>query len=192
MGVSDGHRSTGDPRSRVKFLDTEVADAWVIEPEPHHDERGLFARTWDSSVWAARGLPSDFTQCSVSFNPRSRTLRGMHYQRAPHQETKLVRCTRGRIQDVVLDLRVASPTYMRHTQAQLSADNRLAVLVPPGCAHGFLTLEPDTEVFYQISGAYVPGAVAGVLWNDDAFGVSWAAAPEVISPRDAAYPPYAV
>ncbi len=172
----------------MRFVQTAVLDAWLVEPEPHRDERGFFARTWDSAEWAARGLPAGLTQCSVSFNPVAGTLRGMHYQRAPHEETKLVRCTRGRMQDVAVDLRADSPTYRRHVQVELSADNRLALLVPPGCAHGFLTLESDTEVLYQISGSHVAEASAGVRWDDPAFGVPWAAVPELMSARDAGYP----
>lgn len=172
----------------MRFVHTDVLGAWLVEPEPHRDERGLFARTWDGAEWEAHGLPAELTQCSVSFNPLAGTLRGMHYQRAPHEETKLVRCTRGRMQDVAVDLRPESPTYRRHVQAELSADNRLALLVPPGCAHGFLTLEADTEVLYAISGRHVAEAAAGVRWDDPVFGVPWANAPLLMSDRDAGYP----
>jgi dTDP-4-dehydrorhamnose 3,5-epimerase len=171
----------------MRFSATAVADAVVAVPEPHEDERGVFARTWDEAELAPYGLPV-LSQSSVSFNPRLGTLRGMHYQRAPHEETKLVRCTRGRMQDVVVDLRPESPTYLAWASAELSAENRLALLVPPGCGHGFLTLERDTEVLYLIGGRYVPEAAAGVRWDDPLFGIAWQANPVLMSERDGAYP----
>lgn len=169
------------------FSDTAVAGALLVDPEPHEDERGLFARTWDAEEFAAHGL-GVLSQCSISFNPTAGTLRGMHLQRTPHTEVKLVRCTRGQLQDVVIDLRPDSPTHLRWASAILSGDGRQALLVPAGCAHGFLTLAPDTEVLYQINGAHMPKAAVGVRWDDPAFGIDWATMPVVISERDASYP----
>lgn len=188
MGLRLRDGDPGGARPPVRFTETAVAGAFVVEPEPHHDERGLFARTWDGHEFAARGLSSSLSQCSTSFNPRTGTLRGMHLQRHPHHETKLVRCTRGRVQDVVVDLREDSATYRAWVSVELSWTNRAAMYVPPGCGHGFLTLEPDTEVCYSISGPHVPQAAAGVRWDDPAFGIAWAAAPVVIGDRDASYP----
>jgi dTDP-4-dehydrorhamnose 3,5-epimerase len=172
----------------VRFAAAGVEGALLIQPEPSTDERGLFARTVDADTFAAHGLPRSFAQWSVSFNPHVGTLRGLHYQRAPHEETKLVRCTRGRVQDVVVDLRRGSVTYLRHVSVELSADNRVALLVPPGCAHGFLTLEPDTELLYGIDQPFVPDSAAGARWDDPAFAISWAAPPQRMNERDRTYP----
>lgn len=170
---------------------TAVAGAWLVHPEPAVDERGLFARTVDGEVFAAHGLPTSFDQWSVSYNTRRATLRGMHYQREPHGETKVVRCTRGRVQDVAVDLRPESGSYLRSVVVELSADNRIALVVPPGCAHGFVTLEPDTELLYGIDGRYAPDAAAGVRWDDPAFAIPWAVQPEVMNDRDRSYPSHA-
>ena len=159
-----------------------------METEPRSDERGSFARLHCPAEFAAAGHPFIPAQTSVSRNPALGTLRGMHYQLAPYAETKLVRAVRGRIFDVAVDLRPGSATYLGWTAAELSADNALALLIPEGVAHGFLTLEPDTDVLYQISPAFEPGREAGVRWDDPAFGVIWPATPMVISPRDASYP----
>ncbi len=170
------------------FTETDVAGAFLVEPEPVADERGFFARTWDRREFQARGLNPDLAQCSVSFNRRRGTLRGLHYQRPPHQEAKLVRCTAGAVYDVVVDLRPASPTFKRHAGATLTAANRLALYVPEGCAHGFLTLEDATEVSYQISEFYAPEAAAGVRFDDPALGIAWPAEVRVVNQRDRAYP----
>jgi dTDP-4-dehydrorhamnose 3,5-epimerase len=176
----------------VIFTETELAGVWRVEVERHEDERGFFARTFDADEFAARGLATRFPQCSVSFNARVGTLRGMHYQAAPHQEAKLVRCTAGAVYDVALDLRPGSPTWGRWTAAELSAANRAALYVPEGCAHGFQTLAEATEVFYQISAAHHPASARGVRWDDPAFAVAWPDAERrVISARDRAYPDFA-
>lgn len=154
------------------------------------DERGGFARLHCPEDFAAAGAAFAPAQTSLSRNPRAGTLRGMHYQPAPHAETKLVRVTRGRAFDVALDLRPASPTYRQWTGAELSADNLEALLIPEGVAHGFLTLEPDTDVLYQIAPAYRPGHEAGVRWNDPAFAIAWPEPPQLMSDRDAGYPDY--
>src|SRR4051812_43189830 len=138
------------------FVETELEGAFIIEPKKIEDERGFFARTWDLKEFEARGLDSRLAQCSVSFNKKKPTLRGMHYQAAPHEEAKLVRCTRGAIYDVIIDLRPDSPTFKRWVAAELSAGNRRMLYVPKGFAHGFQTLEDDTEIFYQISESYAP------------------------------------
>ena len=173
------------------LTETSIAGAYVIEPEPAGDERGLFARTFDAEEFASRGLDGRVSQCNTSFNPRAGTLRGLHYQAAPHGEAKLVRCTRGAIYDVAVDLRAGSPSYMRWFAAELSAENRRAFFIPDGCAHGFQTLAPDSEVLYQMSTPYVPGSGRGVRWDDPAFAVQWPDPPpggRTMSERDASYP----
>jgi dTDP-4-dehydrorhamnose 3,5-epimerase len=167
--------------------ETSVAGAFIVEPEPHADERGFFARTWCAGEFAARGLAARFVQASVSYNRHRGTLRGLHYQVAPHAEAKLVRCTRGAIFDVAVDLRPDSATYRRHTAVVLDADNRLALYVPEGCAHGFQTLADDTEVLYQMSAAHAPQAARGVRWNDPAFAIPWPPADRIIAERDRRY-----
>jgi dTDP-4-dehydrorhamnose 3,5-epimerase len=160
----------------------------LVDIEPREDERGAFARLQCPEEFAAAGHPFAPAQTSLSRNPRAGTLRGLHYQQAPHAETKLVRAVRGRIFDVAVDLRGESPTYRRWTAAELSADNARALLVPEGVAHGFLTLEADTDVLYQISPAFEPGHEAGVRWDDPAFAIAWPARPRIISDRDSGYP----
>jgi dTDP-4-dehydrorhamnose 3,5-epimerase len=176
------------------FTPTSIQDAYVIEPERFADERGYFARTYDAQEFATHGLDVRIAQCSASFNTRYGTLRGMHYQAEPYAEAKLVRCTRGSIYDVALDLRPDSPTFRRWHAADLSAVNGVAFFIPTGCAHGFQTLEDDCEVFYQISAPYEPCAGRGVRWDDAAFGIIWPEPPpggRTISARDADYPDFA-
>ena len=173
------------------FDETRIRGAWIISPEPIQDARGWFARTWDEHEFVARGLSGHVVQCSVSFNRRRGTLRGLHYQAAPHEESKLVRCTAGVIFDVAVDLRPSSPTFMDWVGVELSAGNRLALYVPEGCAHGFLTLEDDVEVLYQMSEVYEPGAGRGVRWDDPAFGIAWPGEVTVINERDRTYPDFA-
>jgi dTDP-4-dehydrorhamnose 3,5-epimerase len=168
-----------------------VAGAFIVEPEAVHDERGFFARTFSVSEFVTHGLETRIAQCSISFNNRRGTLRGMHYQQAPHAETKLVRCTRGSVFDVVLDLRRDSPSFGEWSGVELTAENHLAMYVPEGCAHGFQTLTDDAEVFYQISVPFAADAGRGVRWDDSAFGIDWPIAVEVISQRDATYPDFA-
>jgi dTDP-4-dehydrorhamnose 3,5-epimerase len=170
------------------FETLALPGAFIVRPEPIADERGFFARTFCREEFVAQGLNPNLAQCSVSFNKRRGTLRGMHYQKAPHEEDKLVRCTMGAIYDVLVDIRPGSPTFRRWSGVELSAENRTAVYIPKGFAHGFFTLSDDTEVFYQMSEPFQPECAAGVRWNDPAFGVSWPADVRVISDRDQAYP----
>ena len=175
----------------MRFSATGVAGVVVIDIEPRTDERGAFARLHCPDEFAAAGHPFTPAQTSLSRNPHLGTLRGMHYQPSPHGEVKLVRCIRGRIFDVAVDLRPESATYRQWVAAELSWDIGRALLIPEGVAHGFLTLEPDSDVLYQIAPRYEPGHEAGVRWDDPAFAIDWPAAPKVISPRDASYPDHA-
>lgn len=172
----------------MRFGETGIAGVVAVDIEPREDARGAFARLHCPDEFAAAGHPFAPAQTSLSRNPHVGTLRGMHYQPAPHAEAKLVRAVRGRIFDVALDLRAGSPTYRRWTSAELSAENGRALMIPEGVAHGFLTLEPDTDVLYQITPAFQPGHEAGVRWDDPAFAIAWPAPPQVISERDAGYP----
>ena len=162
----------------------------MVAPERAEDHRGFFARTWCAEEFAAHGLVDHWAQCSVSFNIRRGTLRGLHYQRAPQAEVKLVRCTAGALYDVVVDLRPSSSTYLKHVAVELSASNRLMVYVPEGCAHGFQTLQDGSEVFYQISVPYSKEHAAGVRWDDPAFGISWPYPDPIMSDRDRDYPDF--
>ena len=172
----------------MRFVETKVDGAFLIEPEPIADERGFFARVFCREEFAANGLNPDLAQGNVSFNHAKGTLRGMHYQAAPHQEAKLVRCTRGAIWDVALDLRPGSPTYLAWDGYELSDANRSMLYVPEGCAHGFLTLTDGAEVTYQMSAPYAPAAARGARWDDPAFGIDWPGEVVVINQRDASYP----
>jgi len=156
--------------------------------ERHPDERGFFARTFCINEFATHGLDTKLVQCSISFNTRKGTLRGLHYQTAPHAETKLVRCTRGAVYDVVVDLRANSPTLRQWVGVELTEQKRNMVYIPEGCAHGFLTLADESEVFYQMSEFYSPKSARGVRWNDPAFRIGWPGKVEVISERDRTYP----
>lgn len=174
----------------MRFMETEVEGAWLVDPERFDDERGFFARTWGAEDLRQAGLDASLNQASVSFNHKKGTLRGMHFQRAPHSETKVVRCTMGSMFDVVLDLRPESPTHLKWHGEVLSSENRRALYIPKGCAHGFITLEDATEVFYMISDPYVPEAGAGVRWNDPVFDIRWPTEVAVLNERDASYPDY--
>jgi dTDP-4-dehydrorhamnose 3,5-epimerase len=174
----------------MTFKKTGFPDAYVIDLEPHIDQRGFFARAWCRREFEDRGLNPRLVQCNISYNERRGTLRGMHYQMAPHEEAKLVRCTRGCIYDVIVDLRPDSPMYTNYLGIELSASNRTMLYVPEGVAHGFLTLEDDTEVFYQMSAFYEPDAARGVRWNDPAFNIKWPARVEHIKDRDQNYPDF--
>jgi len=174
----------------VIFTPTALPGVWVVGPEPVEDVRGFFARTWCAQEFTARGLDARWVQSSVSFNKKKGTLRGLHWQRAPYEEVKLVRCVRGALHDVVLDLRPRSPTYRRHVAVELSADNRKAVYVPAGVAHGFQTLADDTEIFYEISVPYTPSHAAGVRWNDPVFAIAWPDPDPIMSDRDRSYPDF--
>lgn len=171
------------------FRETKIEDVVIIEPERFEDERGFFAHSWSRREFAAAGLEPDLLECNISFNKRKGTLRGMHYQAAPHGQTKLVRCTRGSIFDVALDLRPGSPTHRQWVGVELSEHNRLMLYVPKDLAHGFQTLEDETEVFYQVSSSgFVPESGRGVRWDDPAFGIEWPHADErIINARDREY-----
>ncbi|MGC2857246.1 dTDP-4-dehydrorhamnose 3,5-epimerase [Novispirillum sp. DQ9] len=167
---------------------TPLAGAFVLDIEPLADDRGFFARTFCAAELAAHGMNVAVAQCSVSVNTRKGTLRGMHFQAAPHEEDKLVRCTAGAIFDVLVDARAGSATFGQWFGAELSAANRRALYIPKGFAHGFLTLADATEVLYQISVPFAPGFGRGFRWDDPEVGIRWPSAPAVISDRDATYP----
>ncbi len=174
----------------MRFSPTQVEGVLRVDPDPVADARGVFARLHCPQEFAAAGAAFAPAQTSLSRNTAAFTLRGMHYQPAPHGETKLVRAVRGRIFDVALDLRPHSPTYRRWTGVELDAEGGAALFIPEGVAHGFLTLEPDSDVLYQIAPLFEPGHGQGVRWDDPAFAIDWPAAPHVISERDATYPDY--
>jgi dTDP-4-dehydrorhamnose 3,5-epimerase len=170
------------------FTPSPLPGAFVVELEPHADERGFFARSYCAAEFAAQGLGPELRQCSVSYNTRKGTLRGMHYQGAPHEEHKLVRCTAGAIFDVIVDIRDSSPTYRRWFGTELTGANRRSLFIPPGFAHGFVSLTDHAEVYYMISVAHAPEVSRGFRWNDPAFAIEWPLVPAVISSRDASYP----
>ena len=172
------------------FTETKLAGAFVIDMERHTDERGFFARTFCQQEFEAHGLNARVAQCNVSFNRRKGTLRGMHYQAAPFAEAKLVRCTSGSIYDVIIDLRPASATFKRHFAVELSAENRRMLYIPEDFAHGFQTLEDDTEVFYLMAQRYSAEHARGVRWNDPAFGIEWPKDERIIVDRDRNYPDF--
>jgi dTDP-4-dehydrorhamnose 3,5-epimerase len=166
------------------FTETKLKGAFVIDLEPFEDERGFFARTWCKKEFKAHGLNPELVQCNTSFNKEQGTLRGMHYQTAPYEEAKLVRCTFGAIYDVIIDLRPESKTFKKWLGLELSSDNRKSLYVPAGFAHGFLTLVDATEVFYQMSEFYYPEYAKGIRWNDPAIGIKWPAEIKIISDHD--------
>lgn len=172
----------------MKFIETNVAGAWILEPEPRRDERGHFARLWCAEELAARGLDSRVAQVNTGVSPRRGTLRGLHFQAAPHAEVKLARCVRGAAFDVVVDLRPGSPTFRRWHGVELTGENARQLYVPEGCAHGYLTLADDTEVIYMTSRPYAPAAAGGVRFDDPAFGIAWPLVPQVISAADRGWP----
>ena len=175
----------------MEFRDTKLGGSYLIQLRPFEDERGFFAPSFSRSEFAARGLAGLFVETNISYSRRRGTLRGMHYQAAPHGQSKLVRCTRGAIYDVAVDLRPDSPTFRQWTGVELTADNRLMLYLPGDFAHGFQTLEDDTEVFYMVSEPYVPDSSRGFRWDDPAFRIEW---PEtvgrVILKRDREYPDF--
>ena len=173
------------------FTPTPVQGALVVELERLEDERGFFARSFCPRAFAEHGLDSRLAQCNVSYNARRGTLRGLHYQAAPHGEAKLVRCTQGTVWDVVVDLRRESPSFRRWHAVELSAANRRALYVPDGCAHGFQTLTDDAEVLYLMSEFHHPESARGLPWNDPAFGIEWPLPDPILSPRDRGFPPFA-
>jgi dTDP-4-dehydrorhamnose 3,5-epimerase len=172
------------------FTETELKGAFLIEPEELQDERGSFARIWCQKEFISNGLNPKLAQCSISYNRKKATLRGMHYQSTPHEECKLVRCTRGAIHDVIIDLRPESPTFKHYFATVLSGANRMMLYIPQRVAHGFQTLEDDSEILYLISEFYAPESARGVRWNDPAFGIAWPPGERIISPRDRTYPDF--
>lgn len=172
------------------LAETRLRGAYVVDPEPLEDERGFFARVWDAEILAAHGLDARASQASIAYNARRGTLRGLHYQLPPYAETKLVRCTHGSLWDVIVDLRPESETFLEWLAVELTAANRRTLYVPERFAHGYQTLADDTEVWYQMSVAYEPGAGRGVRWDDPRLAIEWPDADErVISDRDATWPP---
>jgi dTDP-4-dehydrorhamnose 3,5-epimerase len=172
----------------VKFIGCPLSGAYLVAPESAQDERGLFARTYCRTEFAAQGLNPSVVQCNTSYNRRRGTLRGMHYQKAPFLEAKLVRCTYGAIYDVIIDLRQSSPTYKNWFGVELTRENRLSMYVPEGFAHGFITLVDHSEVLYQMSEFFQADYAAGVRWDDPAFSIAWPIDVRVISDRDRSYP----
>lgn len=169
------------------FKETKLKGAFIIQPEERGDSRGFFARTWCQKEFKEQGLNWQIVQCNISFNKKKGTLRGLHYQAQPFEEAKLVRCTRGAIYDVMIDLRPDSPTFKQHVAVKLTANNHKMVYVPEGFAHGFQTLEDNTEVFYQMSCEYAPEYSRGVRWNDPAFSIEWPIKYPIILDRDNSY-----
>jgi dTDP-4-dehydrorhamnose 3,5-epimerase len=166
----------------------DVAGAFALEPAPSHDERGWFARLWDADILSERGLVGSFVQQSAAWNARAGTVRGLHVARPPARETKIVRCVRGAVVDVIADVRPASPSFGAHVRYELSAENRRALYVPAGCAHGYQTLTDDSELIYDISETYRGGLASGVRYDDPLLGIAWPLPVSVISPRDASLP----
>ena len=175
----------------MQFKSTPIAGLIEVQVTLHEDERGAFARTYDEEMFSRAGLPTSWPHCNTSWNNRRGTLRGMHWQAAPKEESKLVRCTAGRVYDVAVDLRQESPTYLNWFGVELSASRRNALFIPAGFAHGFLTLSDDCEVYYQMGAVYDSALQRGARWNDPLFAIVWPFEPTVISGRDAGFPDYA-
>ena len=176
----------------MRFTPLEVAGAMLVAPERREDERGFFARTWCADEFAAQGLDARVAQASVSYNRQAGTLRGMHWQAMTHPETKLVRCTRGAVLDVIVDVREGAPEPIVHVAVELTEENGLALHIPAGVAHGFLTLRDETEVLYQMTTPWAPEAARGARWDDPAFAIPWPATPRVINERDRTWPDFGV
>ena len=174
----------------MQLKSTSIAGLIEVQVTLHEDERGAFARTYDDEVFSRANLPTSWPQCNTSWNRRRGTLRGMHWQAAPKEEPKLVRCTAGRVYDVAVDLRRGSATYLKWFGVELSANRRNALFIPCGFAHGFLTLSDDSEVYYQMGAVYDSALQQGARWNDPSFGIAWPFEPAVISGRDSGYPDY--
>ncbi len=172
----------------MRFISSHLEGVWIIEPEPHTDERGLFARTFCVHEFAEHGLQTSFVQCSTSWNAKAGTLRGLHYQLQPAAEAKLVRCTAGSLFDVAVDLRPDSKTYLQYIGVELSAGNRRAIYIPERFAHGFQTLEDNTEVFYQISEFYAPELSVGIRYDDERLAIQWPRPVSIVSSKDASMP----
>ena len=190
MGRAIRAADTGSPGGAIRFLPIRLHGAYVIEWEKLEDERGFFARTFCRDEFAAHGLSKTFVQCDVSFNTRKGTLRGLHFQMQPYEEAKLVRCTRGSIYDVIVDIRKESPTYGQWASVELAADAGGMIYIPERFAHGFQTLEDNSEVFYQMSEIHHPECARGLRWNDPALGIRWPISDPIVSTRDAQYPDF--
>ena len=175
----------------IIFRETKLKGAFVIEPENFGDDRGFLKRSFSQKEFAERGLNPNVAECNISFSEKPYTLRGMHFQKPPFAQAKLVRCTRGAVLDVIIDLRPESPTFKQWIREELTEENRLLLYVPEGFAHGFQTLKPNSEVFYQMSQIYAPKFEDGVRWNDPCFGIEWPATEGItIKPRDAEFPDF--
>jgi dTDP-4-dehydrorhamnose 3,5-epimerase len=174
----------------MKFVETKLKGSFIIEPERLEDERGFFARSWCQREAKQYGLEPKWLQCNISYNKSKGTMRGMHYQAAPFEEAKLVRCTMGAICDVIIDLRPDSATFKKWMAVELSSANRRMLYIPEGFAHGFLTLQDQSEVFYQMSEFYVPELARGVRWNDPAFGIEWPISVSVMTDKDRTFPDF--
>jgi dTDP-4-dehydrorhamnose 3,5-epimerase len=172
------------------FTETKLKGAFVIEPEKLEDDRGFFARIFEGKIFKQKGIEFNLVESSVSFNKKKGTLRGMHYQVEPYGETKIVRCTMGKIFDVIIDLRPKSKTYKQWFAIELSAENRRMLFIPKGFAHGFMTLEDNCEITYQMDQAYVQESASGIRYDDKEFKISWPMKPEVISPKDLTWKPF--
>jgi dTDP-4-dehydrorhamnose 3,5-epimerase len=172
----------------MRFTPSRIPGAWVIDITPIPDERGFFAMTWLPEEFRQRGIETALAQCNLAFNHKRGTLRGMHFQKAPHAQAKIVRATRGVLLDVIVDLRPASATYRQWDSVELSADNRRMFYMPEGIAHGYLTLTDDVEAYYHASTPWVPQSESGIRWNDPAFGITWPFEPVVISEKDRNWP----
>ena len=174
----------------MKFIETNLKGAYIVELKKLEDERGFFARSWCQREGEVFGLNPHWVQCNVSFNKEKGTLRGMHFQGVPFEEVKLVRCSRGAIYDVIIDLRRESSTFAQWTGAELTAENHRMIYVPKGFAHGFLTLQDHSEVFYQMSEFYAPAHASGVRWNDPVFGIEWPIGVSVMTDKDRTFPDF--
>jgi dTDP-4-dehydrorhamnose 3,5-epimerase len=172
----------------MRFLELEIPGAYLVEPAPIADERGQFARVWCAEEFASHGIGGAPVQANTGYNPARGTLRGLHYQAEPHPEAKLVRCTRGAVYDVLVDLRPGSPTYGRWQGAELTADNRHSLFIPPLCAHGYVTLVDHSELWYQATAAYAQDSARGLRYDDPALGIQWPVPIAVISERDRSWP----
>lgn len=172
----------------MQFIETKIDGAYIIDPTKHEDDRGFFARRWCKDIFEKQGLSTDFVQANTGYSRRRGTLRGVHYQTAPHEEAKLVSCTRGSVYDVMVDLRDGSPSFGEWLGIELNDRDHRMVYVPAGCAHGYLTLEDDTELFYPVTAAYHPESEGGIRYDDPSFDIQWPIDIEVISDKDASWP----
>jgi dTDP-4-dehydrorhamnose 3,5-epimerase len=174
----------------MKFEETKLQGAFLVHIEPKHDDRGFFSRSFCQREFAEHGLNTSIAQANISWNDKAGTLRGMHFQYPPAAETKFIRCTRGALFDVIIDLRPESPTFGEHIGVELSADNHAALYVPERFGHGFMTLEDNTEAFYQVGEFYTPAEEGGIRWNDPTLGISWPRTPDVLSDKDKSWPDF--